>query len=94
MEKQKDNIVRIGIKPIVSYLLAIQTIASEQKTDIIIQAKGKTMNRAIDIAQISKNKFNYQIKKIETGTEQIEITQENGEKRNINLSNINITIGR
>ncbi len=89
-EGANDNTIFVGKKPSMSYVLAAITQFSEGKNEIVIKARGKSISKAVDVAQIIKNKFIPEIKfdKIEIGTDQLET--ENKDK--INVSTIEITL--
>jgi DNA-binding protein len=88
-----DNIVFIGIKETSKYLLAVHTQFNQlNQTEVILKARGRAMNKAIDIAQILKNRSTQRIKitGVEIGTEEIEI--ENGDL--LGVSTIEIRLKR
>ncbi len=91
-EEQKDNVVFIGKKPSMSYVLAVVTQFGDGQKEIQLKARGKAIGKAVDVAEIVKNKFvqDAQVKNIQIGTEQIET--ENKDK--INVSTIEITLAK
>ncbi len=84
------NEVFVGKKPLMSYVLAVVTQFSEGNSDVIIKARGKTINRAVDIAQIVKNKFakDAVVGAVKIGTDEVE-AKEGGK---INVSTIEIQL--
>src|SRR3989344_5022109 len=92
MAEKSDNVVFIGKKPSMSYVLAVVTQFGEGQTEIHLKARGKAISKAVDVAEIVKNKFvqDAKIKNIKIGTEELET--ENKEK--INVSTIEVTLGK
>lgn len=87
-----DNIVFVGRKPAMSYVLACVTQFNDGKPDVILKARGRAISHAVDVAEIVKNKFvtNTEIKNVTIGTEEVETEQ--GEK--LNVSSIAIVLGK
>ena len=87
-----NNIVFIGKKPAMSYVLACITQFNDGKSEVILKARGRAISHAVDVAEIVKNKFvtSAQIKNVLIGTEQLE--SEQGEK--LNVSSIEIVLGK
>ncbi|MFC2143447.1 DNA-binding protein Alba [Candidatus Aenigmatarchaeota archaeon] len=91
-EKSQDNTVFIGKKPSISYVLAVVTQFTDGRNEIFLKARGKAISKAVDVAEIVRNKFvtDAKVNKIIIGTEKLET--ENKEK--INVSTIEIAIGK
>jgi DNA-binding protein len=94
-EKEKraeSNVVFIGKKPAMSYVLACVTQFNDGKNEVILKARGRAISHAVDVAEIVKNKFvtNAEIKNVAIGTEEVE--SEQGEK--LNVSSIEIILGK
>ena len=72
-----SNIVYIGRKNTISYVLAVITQFNQGATNVVVKARGKTISKAVDVAEIVKNKFlnTLRVDKIDISTE--EITTEN-----------------
>lgn len=89
-EKSRDNTVFIGKKPSMSYVLAVVTQFGDGHDEIHIRARGKAINKAVDVAEIVRHKFikDVKVNNVEIDTE--EITTENNEK--INVSTIELTL--
>ncbi len=85
-----ENIIYVGNKPPMSYVLAIVTQFNGGSDEVIIKARGRAISRAVDAAEITKNRFvtDAKIKGIIIDTESI--TNEEG--RNSNVSSIEITL--
>lgn len=96
-ERQKDteverladeNTVFIGKKPTMNYVLAVVTQFNSGNGDVVIKARGQAISRAVDVAEISRNRFitNAVVKEIRISTESL--TNEEG--RTSNVSSIEI----
>jgi DNA-binding protein len=87
-ERSDENTIYVGSKPPMSYVLAVVTQFNGGSDEVIIKARGKAISRAVDTAEITRNRFvtNAKIKDIKIGTESI--TNEEG--RNSNVSSIEI----
>ncbi|MFO7677645.1 MAG: DNA-binding protein Alba [Thermoplasmatota archaeon] len=88
----EENVIFIGNKPPMSYVLAIVTQFNSGSNEVIIKARGRAISRAVDAAEISRNRFvqEVKIKQIDIGTESI--TNEEG--RTSNVSSIEITLAK
>ena len=91
-KKQDGNVVFIGSKPVMSYVLACITQLNEGNQDLILKARGRAISRAVDTAEIIRNRFvtDAVIKDIVISTEQIE----RSEGGTANVSAIEITISK
>jgi DNA-binding protein len=86
-----DNVVYIGNKPVMSYVLAVVTQFNTGLGDeVLIKARGRAISRAVDTAEVVRNKFmqGVEVKDIKMGTEVI--TGEGGDKANV--SSLEITL--
>ncbi|MBN2014385.1 MAG: DNA-binding protein Alba [Candidatus Altiarchaeota archaeon] len=90
-EKLGDNIVLVGRKEIMSYVLAVVTQFNAGEKDVIIKARGKAISRAVDIAEIVKRRFvqNLNTGDIVIGTEEIQ-----GDEGPVKVSTIEITLAK
>ena len=75
-----------------SYVLAVVTQFSEGQNEIYLKARGKAISKAVDVAEIVKNKFvqDAKVKSIKIGTEVLETES----KEKINVSTIEVTLGK
>src|ERR1035437_863502 len=86
-----DNIIYVGNKPVMNYVLAVVTQFNNGADEVLIKARGRAISRAVDVEQISINRFLSDVttKKIETSTENLST-----ETGNTNVSAIEITVGK
>jgi archaea-specific DNA-binding protein len=91
-ENADSNVVFVGKKPAMSYVLACVTQFNEGHPSIILKARGRAISHAVDVAEIVKNKFvtDSEIRDVVIGTEKI--TVDTGES--LNVSSIEITLGK
>ena len=90
-EKRDENTIFVGNKPPMSYVLAVVTQFNTGGSDeVMIKARGRAISRAVDTAEIVRNRFvtDAKVKEITTGTESI--TNEEG--RTSNVSSIEICL--
>lgn len=52
-----DNIVYIGKKPTMNYVLAVATQFNSGSDTVIIKARGRSISIAVDVAEIVRNRF-------------------------------------
>jgi len=92
-EKRTDeNVIYVGKKPPMSYVLAVVTQFQGSGSDeVIIKARGRSISTAVDTAEIVRNRFvtDAKIKDIKIGTESI-TNEEEG--RTSNVSSIEICL--
>ena len=85
-----SNVVYVGNKPVMNYVLACVTQINQGAEEIVIKARGRAISRAVDVAEILRNRFmsSVVIKDIKISTEQIN-TAEGGQA---NVSAIEIAL--
>ena len=91
---REANVVYIGRKPLMTYVLAVMTSFNAPNADkVVLKARGQAIAAAVDIAEISRRRFlqDVRVEKIDIGTEQISIQEENRTK---NVSTMEITLAR
>lgn len=54
----EDNIVYIGRKPAMTYVMAVLATFNNQETDkVLIKARGRAITTAVDVAEITRNRY-------------------------------------
>ncbi|MFQ6136828.1 MAG: DNA-binding protein Alba [Candidatus Hydrothermarchaeales archaeon] len=88
--KAEDNVVYIGKKPVMNYVLAVTTQFSNAK-EVVVKSRGQAISRAVDTAEIVRNRFmpEVKVKKIEISTE--ELNREDGSTMNVSAMEITLT---
>ncbi len=95
-EKQRnENVVFIGNKPFMNYVASIiMQFRKGDKNEVVIKARGKLINRAVDVTEIVRKKFSeeqeIEVKNIKIGGEELE----NKKGRNTHVSTIEIVLKR
>jgi len=86
-KKEDSNTIFVGNKPAMSYVLAVVT-QFKSSEEVVIKARGRAISKAVDTAEIVKNRFvtDAKIKDIKIGTENVV----NEEGNNFNVSSIEI----
>ena len=87
----EENIVYIGKKPSMNYVLAVATQFNAGADAVTIKARGRSISKAVDVTEIVRNRFmvTAELEDIKIGTERVEDEDsENG----INVSWIEIVL--
>ena len=88
-----ENVIFVGNKPPMNYVTAVITQFNlSGSSEVILKARGSAISRAVDAAEIVRNRFmtDLKLKSIEIGTESV--TNEEGRKSNV--SSIEITLAK
>ena len=56
-EKPKRDLVIMGIKPVMNYVVACLTLFNDGNETVRIRARGKHINKAVDTVQLLKRVF-------------------------------------
>ena len=92
--RNDENVIYVGSKPPMSYVLAVVTQFNTTGSDeVVIKARGRAISRAVDTAEITRNRFvtDAEIKDIKIGTESI-TNEEEGRTSNVSSIEIILTI--
>jgi len=86
---RNDNTIFVGRKETMAYVLAVVTRFSGEEKKVIIKARGKAISRAVDVAEIVRQRFvtDANVSDIQISTE--EVQDERGPMR---VSSIEITL--
>lgn len=87
-----ENIVYIGKKPTMNYVLAVVTQFNSGQQEVIIKARGNAISRAVDVKEIVINRFITNLKEKSMTTSSEELTNEDGTKSKV--SAIQIVLGK
>jgi DNA-binding protein len=92
MSMAEQNLVRVGRKPIMNYVTACVTLFNSGNDEVMVRARGRTIEKAIDIVQMLKRGFlkNVTILSIDVGSENVR--RVDGTRGNISI--IEITLAR
>jgi len=91
-EARTENVVLIGRKPVMNYVVACITFFNSGEKGVTVKARGRAISRAVDAIELLRRAFvkDLEVKGINVGTE--EIQQEEGGTRNV--STIEITVAK
>ena len=92
MEK-KPEVVFIGNKPPMSYVMAVITAMSSGISEITLKARGKAITTAVDVAEITTNRFMKDLKvtAIGIGTEEMPPREGDNRARMVSTMEIKLT---
>jgi DNA-binding protein len=88
----ENNSVLIGQKPVMNYVLACITLFHSGSKEVNIKARGRSISRAIDVAEVVRRRFlpNVKIKNIGIGTDQMSPRVEGGLPTNVSTIEISL----
>ena len=92
MAEKSKEVIFVGNKPPMTYVLAIITAFSGSLKEITLKARGQAITTAVDCAEITRSRFIKELKvtKIAIGT--AEMPPREGENRSRMVSTIEITL--
>jgi DNA-binding protein len=94
-QEKKPDVIFIGSKPPMSYVMAVMTaLSSGAITEITLKARGRAITTAVDVAEITSNRFikDLAVTSVGIGTE--EMPAREGESRSRNVSIIEIKLAK
>jgi len=92
---ENRNVIFIGNKPPMSYVLAIITsLSAGNAKEVTLKARGQAITTAVDAAEITRRRFlkDLQISKVSIGT--AEMPPREGESRSRMVSTMEITLAK
>ena len=71
---ERSNIVFVGRKPVLNYVLACMTLFKSGHEEVVIKARGRSISRAVDTVEVLRSRFmpNTEVIDIQIGTERLE----------------------
>jgi DNA-binding protein Alba len=85
-----ENVVYIGKKPAMNYVLAVVTQFNNGAKNVKIKARGNTISRAVDVAEISRHRFLQEVKVDRILINSEELQNEDGTKSKVSTIEINL----
>ena len=87
----EDEVVFVGNKPVMNYVLAVITKFNSGAEDVRIMARGRAISRAVDVAEVSRSRFlrDVRVMGIQISTETLDT-----DRGKTNVSAIEITLGK
>lgn len=88
--EKESNVIYIGKKSVMGYVLAVVTQFNQGEKEVIVKARGKAISRAVDVAEIVRSRFltDVQVSNIKTKTE--ELDSEDGSKSKVSAIEISL----
>ncbi len=102
----EDNVVYVGRKSLMAYVLSVNTMAMRGAEKIVLKARGRAISRAVDIEEMVLRRFlpEWHMESVLMGTQEQEITtmrnRETGEEKKLaeprkrNVSTIEIVLAK
>lgn len=87
-----DQTIYIGGKPPMNYVLAVVTQFNSGSPIVILKARGRAISRAVDVAEIVRNRFMQGLKEPQIRISSESVTDETGKARNV--SSIEIALSK
>jgi DNA-binding protein len=86
----EGNVVFIGKKGAMAYVLAVVTQVNQGNSEVLLKARGRAISKAVDVAEIVKNKFlkDISVNGINISTE--EVTSEEGNPLRVSAIEISL----
>ena len=92
---EKSDVIFVGNKPPMSYVLAIITAFSGGSAkEIILKARGQAITTAVDVAEITRSRFMKDLKVSNIAIGTAEMPPREGENRSRMVSTIEITLSK
>lgn len=87
-----ENVVLIGRKPVMNYVVACITFFNAGEKQVVVKARGRAISRAVDTIELLRRAFvkDLEVKGIDISTE--EVVREEG--RRSNVSTIEIAVAK
>ena len=69
----EDNVIFVGNKPVMNYVLAAVTQFNDGAKEVTIKARGKAISRAVDTAEVVRHRFltDVVVDRIQISTEEL-----------------------
>ena len=89
-ERKDPNVIYIGKKSVMGYVLAVVTQFNTGLPDVYIKARGKSISRAVDVAEIVRNRFLPEVKLDGIVIRTEEMDSEDGSKTKVSVIEIKL----
>jgi DNA-binding protein len=91
--EKKPDVVFVGNKPPMSYVMAVMTaLSSGAITEITLKARGRAITTAVDVAEITSNRFikDLTVTSVGIGTEEMPAREGDNRSRNVSIIEIKL----
>ena len=93
--EKRPEVILIGNKPPMSYVMAVITaLSSGAITEITLKARGRAITTAVDVAEITSNRFIKDLRVTSIGIGTVELPAREGGDRVRNVSTIEIDLAK
>jgi DNA-binding protein len=93
--EKKPDVIFVGNKPPMSYVMAVMTaLSSGAINEITLKARGRAITTAVDVAEITSNRFMKDLKVTAVGIGTEEMPAREGDNRSRNVSIIEIKLAK
>ena len=91
MVRTSENVVLIGQKPVMNYVVACLTFFNSGEKNVSVKARGRSISKAVDTVELLRRAFvkDLELENITIGTEKFQ--REEGSTRNVSTIEINVT---
>jgi DNA-binding protein len=86
--ERPENVVYIGKKPTMNYVLAVVTQFNNGMQEVAIKARGNAISRAVDVKEIVMNRFMPNLKEKSMTSSSEELMNEDGTKSKVSAIQI------
>lgn len=85
--------VLVGSKPTMNYVIAVVTLFNGGNPNVVLRARGRAINRAVDVAEMVRNKFveHCTVNHVSIGTQRVTSEER---RRPVNVSTIEIHLAK
>ena len=92
VKKMEGNVVLIGRKPVMNYVVACLTFFNSGEKQVTLKARGRAISTAVDTVELLRRAFvkDLELPSIRIGTEEVQRVEEN-RKTNVSTIEINLT---
>ncbi len=91
-DPRRRNLVIMGVKPIMNYVVACLTLFNDGAETVLVRARGKHISKAVDMVQLLRRVFlkDAFIKDIKVGTDTL--TRDDGKEAKISIIEITLAV--
>ena len=89
--KRDENTVFIGKKGVMGYVLAVVTQFNNGAESVVLKARGKLISRAVDVAEIVRNRFLPEVSLTDITIKTEELASEDGSMSKVSAIEITLT---
>ena len=91
-DPRRRNLVIMGVKPIMNYVVACLTLFNDGSETVLVRARGKHISKAVDMVQLLRRVFlkDAVVKDIKVGTDTL--TRDDGKEAQISIIEITLTV--